>query len=178
MTYNSVAEIFEQIDEIRQRLCSRVEGLSDEQANARPAPEAWSVSEILEHLSIIETLMVRNIRGMLAKTEAVGRAGDGGPVKMRPFSMERFVERARGEKYTAPEMARPTGKVPLADSLARLRRTREELRNLQPRMEAADLSEAKFPHPAFGPLDAYQWLAFVGLHEGRHLRQIESVLSA
>jgi hypothetical protein len=28
------------------------------------------------------------------------------------------------------------------------------------------------PHPQFGPLSLYQWIAFVGAHEGRHAAQI------
>jgi hypothetical protein len=52
------------------------------------------------------------------------------------------------------------------------------LRALQPRIEATDLSAFTYPHPAFGPLNFYQWLALIGLHEQRHLNQIESVLKA
>ena len=31
-----------------------------------------------------------------------------------------------------------------------------------------------YPHPTFGPLNLYQWLAFVGIHQSRHRRQIEA----
>jgi uncharacterized damage-inducible protein DinB len=59
MNYNSVAEIFDDIDGTRTRLLESVEGLSDGQQNFRPAPEKWSVAEILEHLSIVERRVAR-----------------------------------------------------------------------------------------------------------------------
>jgi len=177
-TYTSVAEIYEAIDKTRERFYRRVEELSDEQASARPAPEAWSVAEIAEHLAIIERSVLRLVKGVLAQIEAAGGQGDGGGALMKPFSLERHVERARVEKYVAPEMARPKGQARLADSLEHLRRSREELLALRPRIEAADLNAVSYPHPAFGPLNVYEWVAFIGIHEARHLRQAEAVLGA
>lgn len=177
-TYTSVAEIYEAIDKTRERFYRRVEELSDEQASARPAPEAWSVAEIAEHLAIIERSVLRLVKGVLAQIEAAGGSSEGAAPPMKPFSLERHVERARVEKYVAPETVRPKGEARLADSLAHLRRSREELRALRPRLEASDLNAVSHPHPAFGPLNVYEWLAFIGVHEARHLRQAEAVLSA
>ncbi|HKR02919.1 MAG TPA: DinB family protein [Pyrinomonadaceae bacterium] len=179
MMYNSVAQIFEEIDATRERLSQRVEGLSEEQALARPGADAWTVKEIMEHLAIIENRLLSMMKMMLAKVEgAAAAAGGGGPVKMKPFTLDHHIERSLREKYNAPEAVRPSGTVSLADSLANLARSREELRSLRPRIEATSLSVATYPHPAFGPLDFYEWLAFVGHHEARHLRQIESMLSS
>ncbi|HKQ53341.1 MAG TPA: DinB family protein [Pyrinomonadaceae bacterium] len=171
MTYTSVAEIYEGIERTREQFYSRVEGLSDEQAGARTSPEGWSVADIAEHLALIERSLLRMMKGVLAQAEAAGGAG-----AMRPFSLEHHEERARTEKYVAPERARPKGEARLADSLAHLRRSREELRALRPRIEATDLNAASYPHPAFGPLNLYEWLAFIGIHEARHLRQAEALL--
>jgi len=75
-------------------------------------------------------------------------------------------------------MARPKGEAHLSDSLTRLRHTREELHALRARIEGADLNTVSYPHPAFGPLNVYEWLAFIGVHEARHLRQAEAMLGA
>ncbi len=37
------------------------------------------------------------------------------------------------------------------------------------------LGNFSYPHPMFGPLDLYQWLVFVGLHESRHACQIREL---
>jgi hypothetical protein len=178
MNYTSVPQIFEVIDETRARLYRRVEGLSDQQATARPRPEAWTAAEIVEHLSLLEDRLLKMMSMMLTKAESAGVQGAGAPVRMKPFSLDEFIERARDEKYDAPEAVRPSSKVTLSDSLAKLRRSREALHDLRPRIEAIDLSNFTYPHPAFGPLNFYAWLALIGMHEERHLRQAESLLSS
>ncbi|HVF55299.1 MAG TPA: DinB family protein [Pyrinomonadaceae bacterium] len=174
MPYNSVSEIFEAIDETHKRLCASVENLNDEQASFRPAPGVWSTAEVVEHLSIIERQLVQLCGMMLTKTEAGGNArADDATANFAPVSIEQFVEQSRTQKYESPEVARPKGEVSLADSLARMREARVALHALRPRIERVDATAAKYPHPAFGPLDFYQWLAFIAAHEERHLRQIE-----
>jgi hypothetical protein len=176
MTYTSVAQIIEQIDRTRERLYSRVEGLTDEQANMRSNQNAWTPGEIIEHLALIEDRLLRMMTMMLTKAESAGARVTDGTGEIKPFSLDEFIERARCEKYTAPEAVSPGGKAKLADSLTKMRRSREELHSLRPRIEATDLSNVTYPHPAFGPLNFYQWLAFIGVHEERHLRQAESAL--
>jgi DinB superfamily len=171
-TYKSVAEIYEDIDAARARLVSAVEPLTGEQHAFRPSPDRWSVAEIIEHLSITEPRVVRLVGALLDKLEASGARGDDSPFE--PVSLTQFAERARTEKYQAPDEIRPKG-APLQDSLARLRDSRAALRALRPRVERVDGTLARFPHPAWGPLDLYQWLAFVGMHERRHLAQIKAL---
>lgn len=179
MNYTSVPQIFEVIDETRARLYRRVEGLSDEQATTRPRPDAWTVAEIVEHLSLIEERLVKMMSMMLMKAESAGAgATAAAPIEMVPFSLDKYIERARDEKYDAPEAVRPSGAVTLSDSLAKLKRSRDALHSLRPRIEAIDLSTVTYPHPAFGPLNFYRWLAFIGIHEERHLKQAEAMLSS
>ena len=188
MTYNSVVDIYAANDAARARLEQRVSILSEAEQNLRAAPEAWSVAEIVEHLSIIERQLLKVISMMLTKAEgasarsaASGDATDSSasPAAARafqPFSLDAVAEAARGQKFQAPETVRPRGDVSIADSLASLRESRRNFRALQPRFEASDMSRVNFPHPVFGALNAYQWLAFVGLHEARHLSQIKTLL--
>jgi hypothetical protein len=173
MAYHSVREIYDAIDAARERLRARLESLDDASADAKNSPEAWSVAEIVEHLATIERRMVSLLSGMLAKAEEKSSEE---ATSFAPVSLDRFAERSRAEKYDAPEAVRPRGGVPLASSLANLETSRESLRALMPRIEARDLSPFTFPHPAFGQLNFYEWLLFIGAHEGRHLKQIERSL--
>src|SRR5262249_44900531 len=172
------ADIYKAIDEQRERIYKRVESLNEEQANARPDVNTWSATEVVEHLTIMEDRLVRMMKVMLTKAEGASAKSDRTMVEIRPFSLDELVERSRNEKYVAPEAVRPIGTVRLADLLSRLRQSRLELRSLRPRIEATDLSGVTYPHPAFGALNFYQWLAFIGMHEERHLRQLESVMAA
>ena len=178
MIYTSVADIYKAIDEPRERIYKRVESLNEEQANARPDANVWSATEIVEHLTIMEERLVRMMKVMLTKAEGASVKSDRATIEIKPFSLDELVARSRDEKYIAPDAMRPSGTVRFAHLLVRLRQSRVELRSLRPRIEATDLSAVTYPHPAFGPLNFYQWLAFIGLHEERHLRQLESVMAA
>ncbi len=178
MNYTSVPQIFEVIDETRAKIYRLVEGLSDEQARTRPSPDVWAATEIIEHLALIEGRLLQMMSMMITKAESAGAGKKDTPVEIEPFTLDEFIERSRDEKYTAPEYVRPSGEVSLADALTKLRRSREELHNLRPRIETTDLSTLTYPHPAFGPLNFYRWLAFIGVHEERHLRQAERLLAS
>lgn len=173
MTYNTVADIFAANDEIRGRLVARAEGLDEAQQSFRAAEGAWSPAEIVEHLALIERRLTGLFQVMLKKLESEGA---GTPPPMRPFSLDEFAAQAR-QKFNAPDEARPRG-ARITDSLAQMRESRAALNALRPRVEAVDGASATYPHPAFGPLNLYQWLAFVGAHEARHLRQLERVLDS
>ncbi|HEY9404963.1 MAG TPA: DinB family protein [Pyrinomonadaceae bacterium] len=195
MIYQSIADIYAANDTVRRQLAERVENLSEAQQTFRPSEGAWSIAEIVDHLSIIERNMVQLIGVLLKKSEgavAAIKAGEGdggdkgssdmqnaaGAPPFRPFSLDTFVDQIRDVKLTAPERVRPGGNVMLADALAALRRTRADIEAMRPRLETADLGAATYPHPAFGELNTAQWLAFIGEHEARHLRQIENLMAA
>jgi uncharacterized damage-inducible protein DinB len=172
--YNSVAGIFAENERVRRELVARVEGLSEERQGEPAAADGWSVADIIEHLSLTERRVAKALDTMLPQVE-----GDVGGVNGEaraaqafvPFSLDAYVEQARDKKFEAPEFIRPRG-VALSESLAHLRESRAALEAMRPRFERADFA-AQFPHPAFGMLNIGQWLAFIGIHEARHLRQIE-----
>jgi hypothetical protein len=172
MIYNNVDEIFSALATTRRHIYEQVEGLSDEQAKERPAPESWSVAEIIEHLSTAEARMLALVSNLLGQEAAV--AANGGS-SSSSISIQMMTERAT-EKFTAPAFLQPTGSVPLCESLAKLRESRAALLGLRSRIEATDYSHVTYPHPAFGPLNLYQWLAAVEFHECKHLDQIQTHL--
>ena len=174
MSYYSASEIYDEIDRTRARLFQSVEGLTAEQQGFRPSPDRWSVAQLCHHLAIVEGGVLKVLHKVLAKAEdsAAAPAAD---APFAPVSVEEFVERTRGVKLSAPEAVRPDDSRPLADSLAALRDSRAALHALRPRLERLDGHALRFPHPAWGPLNLYQWLLFVGAHEDRHLAQIEAL---
>jgi uncharacterized damage-inducible protein DinB len=197
LIYQSISDIYAANETVRRQITARVEALSEAQQTSHPTEGCWSVAEIIEHLWITEQNMVRLIGMLLNKAEsapagnssaqasddAQGSSGDAtapgaAAPTFKPFSLDHLVETIRDKKLTAPEQVRPGGQVALAESLANLQRTRATVESFHPRLEVANLDAATYPHPFFGELNASQWLAFIGHHEARHLRQIESLLEA
>lgn len=180
--YENLDDIFGMIDRMRERLIARVNELSAAQTGFRPAPEGWSIAEIIEHLALIEGGIVRMINGSLVRLEAAG-GDDEKPTSVEAYrassvTLAEHGAKAAVMKFQAPDHVRPEGAKPVAESIAALEATRRALHQLRPRLEKVTPFAASFPHPYFGALDLAQWLAFIGLHEGRHLRQIENVIAA
>jgi hypothetical protein len=93
---------------------------------------------------------------------------------------ENFAQKAaamRDQKFEAPDRVRPTGTKTLAESLVKMRENRQRLEDLRPLFESVECADFKFPHPFMGELSASEWLALIGGHEARHLRQIETSLA-
>lgn len=135
------------------------------------------MSEIAEHVSLVESQILRLLTMLLAKAEGDGVGADASG-RIGPIGVEPMIERSKVEKYTAPDAAVPKGEQPITNSIESIKRTRAALIELKPRMEKVDMSKVSYPHPAFGPMTPYQWLVLIGLHEQRHLDQIEAVLSS
>ena len=175
MEFKTIDEIFGANDKTRRELIEAVSVLTDEQAGFQPAPEKWSARLIVEHLAKTEESLSRLVEKLLAKAEAenVPAKGEINP----PVSFAEIAAKAKDAKFEAPDAIRPEGAATLSESLARLEKSRAALKTLRPRMEKVDLSNTQFPHPAFGMMSLYHWLAFIGLHEARHLRQISDILS-
>ena len=171
MTYDSIAGILEMIDQTRGRLRAVVADVSDEQADARASEDQWTIAEIVEHLANVQEGMGKVTSIILKKAEAEGAKA---ATPIVPVDFGALQDRL-AFKLQAPENVRPKGGVKIADSLARMQIDYERIVSLQPRLEAADLSSIQFPHPAIGPLDGYHWLTLIGLHEERHIRQIEEL---
>ena len=174
MIYNNVAEVFDSIEQSRLGLFERVEGLSQEQAQFRPADGVWSVADVAEHLSRFESLLLKLISSLVDKGETTATPVDANN-NVAPISIEHLATLI-SEKSQAPENLLPTG-VPLEKTIENLRQTREELLALKPRLQARDFTPVTYTHEPLGPLNPYQWLAFIGYHEDRHLGQVSALIS-
>jgi hypothetical protein len=75
----------------------------------------------------------------------------------------------------SPDSSVPTHGLPQDDLLRNLAESREGLKNIASGLCDYNLSDIRFPHPALGKINLYQWLLFVGKHEQRHTIQIEAL---
>ena len=175
MNYQTISDIYEANDRVRAKLKATVENLTDEQASTLPDGEKWTVRDFVEHISIVDEGIMRISAKMLNAAKENGKTADGAAKISEDFIQK--AEASRDIKLEAPERVRPTGTKSIAESLARMDETRQKLEELRPLFESVECSDLKFPHPAFGDLTAHEWLALLGGHEARHLRQIKNVLA-
>lgn len=172
-----LAEIGAFLEETRAAVVRAVENVSEEEAARRPEEGAWSVDEILTHLSLVEPGVAKRIAKSvgIAKGEGLGKETS---VTSVMASLDGAGFDILRQKQVAPEFVDPKTVLPLGEALAMLSRSREGLRSA---MEAADgwaLEKVVAPHPRLGTIDMYQWLIFLGHHERRHLAQLERTVAA
>jgi len=137
----------------------------------RPAPERWSVLDNLEHLALTEPWLVKIVAGLAGRgrREGLRRQAD----QPRAVNAIPVLAHTAGQRFEAPPVARPTGGAGLAELESRLAASRADLLNCLESLEELDTDRLVQPHPLFGwPLNACQWVHFIGLHESRHARQM------
>ncbi len=176
MEYKTVHEVYAANDAIREKFKRASASLSDNQLNAKPEGENWSVAQIVEHVAIVNGGMLRICAKLLDKAEAAGKTNDGS-VSISPSFVE-AGSAAATQKLEAPEMVHPVNNLPVADSIAKLDELQGLYSDLKAKFEKVDGVEAKFPHPYFGDLSAQDWLVLSGAHEIRHLKQIRRIIDA
>jgi hypothetical protein len=164
-------ELLRHLDTQHDRLRAAVESVPRARREAKPSAERWSVAEVLEHLSIVETRIERVFTKRLAEARAAGLGPerDATPV-VGTIDMDRVLDRTR--RITAAEAALPTGKLDADAAWAAVERARDTLCNAVRDSDGLALADVIHPHPVFGPINLYQWVAFVGGHEARHAAQV------
>jgi hypothetical protein len=63
----------------------------------------------------------------------------------------------------------------MADGLTALDAARADLKALMRQSDLPDLGGVSAPHPAFGPMTGYEWIAFIAAHTRRHADQIREL---
>ena len=169
-----VQKLIADVEAARQRVLDATEEVTTEQGGYTPAPDRWSIAEIVEHLVLAER----------SGTNYIWRAADGvtrgvpvfsGVSPNRGLTIEEVVERTWQPKEIAPEVARPYLGGPIGYWRAALRGRRPTLADLGEVLEPLDLDTVIYPHKLSGPLDARQRLAFLRFHLDRHHGQIEAL---
>jgi uncharacterized damage-inducible protein DinB len=170
-------EVLDYLDTCRAKLEKAVAELPGALHGERPGEDRWSVSEILEHLSLVEGRIDQLLMKELDAARAAGLAAERETSPVLPtLDLARVTNRS--EPITAREGSLPTGTVSTDASLMLLRKLRRALRDAILAADGLALGTIRIPHPRLGTLDLYQWLAFVGGHEARHTAQIREVAAA
>lgn len=156
------------LEETRAGVIDAVKGLSETQLKFKPAPDRWSIAEVVEHLALTEEV-VENILGKIGQAPA--GALDRDPKKIDAMIMSQVPDRSR--KAQAPPILSPTGRWTTAESLEHFQAARKHITEIL--HSTPDLRKHVVDHPALGPLDGYQWVLTTAAHSARHTKQILEV---
>lgn len=172
-----LAETMDYVEDKRKDLLRSFAGVAEDRLSRRASADGWSVAEIIDHLSIVEAGIARLITKRAARARETGL----GEEKSTESVLASFDEQRAaldGAVMEAPTTVRPRANVDFREALKGLESSREALRVAVQGASGLSLGEIKHTHPLLGELDLYQWLIFIGQHEGRHKKQIERTLNS
>ena len=149
-----------------------VRGFSDQQLDFKSGADRWSISENVEHMTIVHNLVLNYILQVIASPTTSKQSAWIG----REEEMLGHI-RDRSNPLKVPEIGAPKNQWPHNELLRRLEETRNRLVEFVVSTDAS-LRNFCFPHPIFGEKDCYQWLLGIGAHCERHLAQIREVTSS
>jgi len=173
----ALTESFATLDHARKALREAVDTVPLTRRAERPAADRWSVSEILEHLWLVEKRFAAIIAMRISQARDAGLGAELRPRQPLPSNLQQMLN-DRANRRNAPEAVRPTGTMDHDAAWTELERVRAGLRET---VEAADglaLSSVTHNHPVFGTLNVYQLMDFIAGHEARHAKQIKGIAEA
>jgi len=158
------------LQQTRDGVVSAAKGLSEAQLKFKPAPDRWSIAEVLEHIALAEDYIFGNLTNNIMKAPA-------GPADRDTAKLDAMVQAAlpdRSHKVQAPGPLVPNGRWTAIESLDHFLKSRAKTIDFlqsTPDVRAHVSSENPFQQP----LDGYEWLLFIAGHSERHTKQILEV---
>lgn len=162
-------ELLELLQQSEQELMQAITGLTDDQWAFKPAPDRWSVGEVVEHIVLADAL--------LFDTAVKSLDGKPDPKWEATLSKTDVLRKAlpnRSRRVDAPAAIKPAQSMTRAALLSRFEEQRSRT--------VAYVRETDRPlkmhtagNPFFGDLNAHQWLLYIPLHHLRHNQQIAEV---
>jgi hypothetical protein len=174
---NEISHVLEYISRTHEDVAQAVGALSETQYRFKPAPDRWSIAEILEHMATVEERVLGPIRERLMQSPPPEPGTDCRAIDA--LLMEKVPDRS--VRVNAPEPLHPTGLCGPAESLDRLRRNHEQLSEFvrsTPDLREHALEAIPLKIISNGRherADGYQWVLLCAGHDRRHLAQIHEV---
>jgi len=144
-------------------------GLSEAQWNFKPAPDRWSVAQVMEHIAAAEDF----IRGMLKEKIMMAPAGEAGrDIKKTDEGVLAMVP-DRTTKLQAPEPLVPTNRFGSPE--ASIKHFVESRATTEDFLKTATGLRDHVADSPMGKLDRYEIVLLIAAHSERHTKQINEV---
>jgi DinB family protein len=144
-------------------------GLSEAQWNFKPAPDRWSVAQVMEHIAAAEDF----IRGMVKEKIMMAPAGEPGrDVKKTDEGVLAMVP-DRTTKVQAPEPLVPTNRFGSPE--ASIKHFVESRATTEDFLKTTTGLRDHVADSPMGKLDGYEFVLLIAAHSERHTKQINEV---
>ena len=171
-----IEELLSYLDVRRKALREAVDAVPDARRNERPAPDRWSVADVLEHLALVEARFKTMLADRLAEAKASGLAAERETSPITgSYDVTPLLDRS--DKHQAPDVVAPTG-IDWQTAWTRLEDARRSFTGVFHAGDGLALGDVIHKHPRLGSLNLYQWGVWLGGHEARHTEQVHEIAAS
>ena len=172
-----LASVLAALDESRHSLEQAVHDVDLGKRAQRPAPDRWSLSEVLEHVSLAEANFTAWIASGIEKARATGLGREAAERAPLPEAVRaRFADRVN--RRTAPERVQPKGEMTAEEAWNAVVEVEQRLKQVLTAADGLALNEVVVEHPTLGPFNIYQWVELMAAHRRRHVEQMREIAAA
>jgi len=166
----AIQALWEDLEGARAEVLREVVGLSQRQADWRPAEKEWSVGEVINHLTIAEIATGKLTTKLTREGEAAG-----GLAPYRPDFAIRSLPPWPPGPGEAPPVVWPEHGKPIGELITTMKATRERSRSSVEKLATLDPERLVFKHFRLGDLDLAQWWLLQAQHDRIHLGQLRDI---
>jgi hypothetical protein len=170
-------ELLQYLDAQRAVLRAAFDSVPADLRSKEPAPGRWSPNAIIEHLAIVDGRVAGLLSMKIAEGRAAGSLGPDPNTDPVLSTLDVSYVFDRTTRVTAPEPIRPTTMLDGDAAWAALEQATIAVRASVMEGDGLALDTVMHPHPRFGPISLYHWIAVVGAHEARHAAQIRECVA-
>lgn len=169
----SLEKEFLRLEEERKKLFVELKNYSDDIINKKPAPEKWSVAEVIAHLIAAEEMSLKYLSKKMQDTTREEKEG----IKHKWRWLLVQIVFTFNIKFKAPEIVEPkTGYQPLDNLETKWNQVRQETLGRLRELSVEDTEKTLWKHAIAGKLNLHHMVQFFGVHYKRHLKQINRTL--
>ncbi len=161
--------IHRQLDSVHRQLLDAITPLDAETFARRPAPDRWSVAEVVHHLCLMEQHIMQKLEHKLTQPPRRVRLLH----RLIPYS---FLVGRRVLRVRAPKSVEPLDPPPKDIVIANYNRLRGQLKAFSDEHGRSRLSQIVLLHPFLGDFNGVKAVSFLGHHERRHHKQIQEII--
>jgi hypothetical protein len=157
------------LETTKRNVLEATKGLSEAQWNFKPAPERWSVAQVMEHIAAAEDF----IRGLVKEKVMVAPAGEAGRDLKKADDAVLAMVPDRTNKVQAPEPLVPTNRFGSPEGS--IKHFVESRAATEVFLKAATGLRDHVSDSPMGKLDGYEFVLLIAAHSERHTKQINEV---
>lgn len=169
----SLEKEFLRLEEERKKLFVELKNYSDDTINKKPAPEIWSVAEVIAHLIAAEEMSLKYLSKKMQDTTREGKEG----IKHKWRWLLVQIVFTFDIKFKAPEIVEPkTGYQTLENLETKWNQIRQETLDRLRQLSDEEAERTLWKHAIAGKMNLHHMVQFFGVHYRRHSKQINRTL--